>query len=347
MKDILKFVSEYNGCENYDKEMLSYIFCEMAYFDFSKFNNIGIRKHMLPVSALKGINIGRSNIEKKFWDAFAKNDEFSQAKIGHYQEILNTKKGIQFAAVTVEYKGINFICYRGTDINISGWKEDIDLGYEDVIPSQIAGIRYLNRVATKISGEMIVSGHSKGGNVAVYSCANTSDKIRDRVLRIYSFDGVGFRQSFYRSSEYAKIRDKVVKFVPRHSVVGLLFGNDRNTTLKVIDADGIGFNQHTLENWKVEEGAFILQKRVADFYRTLAKNMNIWIFNLKKPEARKLINTIYGIAYECGISDKTDVSKRFVVFSTRTLKRYFASQGNSRKECNKIVGDFLGAVVAW
>ncbi|MBE5900118.1 MAG: DUF2974 domain-containing protein, partial [Lachnospiraceae bacterium] len=158
MKDILKFVSEYNGCENYDKEMLSYIFCEMAYFDFSKYKDIGIRKHMLPVSALKGINIGRSNIEKKFWDAFAKNDEFSQAKIGHYQEILNTKKGIQFAAITVEYKGINFICYRGTDINISGWKEDIDLGYEDVIPSQIAGIRYLNRVATKINGEMIVSG---------------------------------------------------------------------------------------------------------------------------------------------------------------------------------------------
>ena len=26
MKDILKFVGEYNGCENYDKEMLSYIF---------------------------------------------------------------------------------------------------------------------------------------------------------------------------------------------------------------------------------------------------------------------------------------------------------------------------------
>lgn len=347
MKDILSFVNEYDGCEKYNKEMLSYIFCEIAYFDFSKYNGMGIRNHMLPVSKLKDINIGNTDIERKIWASFTENENLKSVKIGHFREVLNIKKGIQFAVVTFEYRGINYVCYRGTDINISGWKEDIDLGYEDVIPSQTAGLRYLSRVAPKLKGEIIVSGHSKGGNVAVYACANTSNTIRNRITRIYSLDGVGFRQNFYRSKEYGRIRDKVVKFVPKHSFVGLLFGNDRETTLKVIDADGIGFNQHALENWNVREGGFVLHNRVADFYRKLAKNVNIWIFNLKKPEARKMINTIYNIASDCGISDKTDVGRRFMAFSATTIKRYFRSQGNSRKECNKIVGDFLGAVVAW
>lgn len=68
----------------------------------------------------------------------------------------------------------------------------------------------------------MLTGHSKGGNLAVYAAMNASDEVKDRVERIYSLDGPGFPESVVNSFEYASVSDRIVKIVPDSSVVGMV-----------------------------------------------------------------------------------------------------------------------------
>ena len=84
-----------------------------------------------------------------------------------------------------------------------GWKEDFNMSYLESIPAQDSAVRYLEEQIAKerhvsFQGRrVILGGHSKGGNLAVYAavCADpeTADEIRSA-----NFDGPGFSEEFFR-----------------------------------------------------------------------------------------------------------------------------------------------------
>ena len=71
-------------------------------------------------------------------------------------------------------------------------------------------------------GPIILTGHSKGGNLAVYAAMNAEDKVKDRIEHIYSLDGPGFPEAVVRSFEYASVHERITKIVPDSSVVGMV-----------------------------------------------------------------------------------------------------------------------------
>ena len=64
------------------------------------------------------------------------------------------------------------IVFRGTDDSIIGWKEDFHLTYMKEIPAQKHALRYLkNFFARHPKQKVILAGHSKGGNLAIYAAS--------------------------------------------------------------------------------------------------------------------------------------------------------------------------------
>ena len=64
-----------------------------------------------------------------------------------YCELMDDAREQQFAALTVELgDGSIYLSYRGTDDTIVGWKEDLNMGYLEVIPSQTRALEYLGRM---------------------------------------------------------------------------------------------------------------------------------------------------------------------------------------------------------
>ena len=76
----------------------------------------------------------------------------------------------QFSAVTLTFPAadgeVAYLAYRGTDGSFAGWKEDFNLCFKEVIPSQCTAAAYLSGVASALACPRIVGGHSKGGNLA-------------------------------------------------------------------------------------------------------------------------------------------------------------------------------------
>jgi len=73
-----------------------------------------------------------------------------------------------------------YIAFRGTDDSIVAWKEDFMMSFS-VIPAQKFALDFLKHVISRHPNtDFIVGGHSKGGNLAIYSCAMCDELFRDR-----------------------------------------------------------------------------------------------------------------------------------------------------------------------
>ena len=139
----------------------------------------------------------------------------------------------QWAALTIDIAdtaGIgektSVVAFQGTDGTTLGWKEDLELGYEEGgTTAQILSRDYLNSVD---ADHIILTGHSKGGNDASSAYMMSSRPVRDRVISIYNFDGPGHNDEFrdmYKEA-YRELGGKQKNYYPSQSVIGQLLNNN-------------------------------------------------------------------------------------------------------------------------
>lgn len=213
----------------------------------------------------------------------------------------------QFSALVVNMmNGTHFITFRGTDDTLIGWKENFNMSYMHAVPSQREAAEYLERVAKKCRGNLILGGHSKGGNLSVYAAAMCPEKIQNRILAVYNHDGPGFMQPVLKSEGYLRIADRVFTIVPEESIVGLLMEHQEDYT--VIKSRYRGPSQHDSFGWEVHRDRFVRLDTVSAKSRYLDQSLSAWM-NKIEPEKRKdFINAMFGILESTGASTLTDLT---------------------------------------
>ena len=155
--------------------------------------------------------------------AAAMTERFAGIGMRHPVAVTDQDRDMQFAAVTFDLPdGTHYVAFRGTDSTIVGWREDFNMAFESPVPAQSAAVKYLNEAGALTDGPLILGGHSKGGNLAVYAAAHADPMTQNRIRAVYSFDGPGLDDATMASEGYANIARRIRSFVPQHSVVGLL-----------------------------------------------------------------------------------------------------------------------------
>ena len=139
--------------------------------------------------------------------AMAPKKRFAEMKVVSAVRIYEKKPAVQFEAATFLLpNGDVVVLFKGTDDTLIGWKEDIDILTKKGIPSNMFATEYLEKVANRFSGNIIVCGHSKGGFIAQYATLFCKKEIRDRIIKVYNNDGPGFWDYSYLESEaYAEM----------------------------------------------------------------------------------------------------------------------------------------------
>lgn len=154
----------------------------------------------------------------------ASSARYKNLLISRYVNKTKTSMTEQFCAFTVEAPG-DFICivFQGTDDTIIGWKEDFELASRDIVPSHLDAVNYLNGVVKNSDAPKVyICGHSKGGNLSLYSAVNADPDVRARITTAVSFDGPGFRDEFFESNNYPEMEKRLVTVLSNYSTVGLL-----------------------------------------------------------------------------------------------------------------------------
>ena len=147
-----------------------------------------------------------AEIRNCFLREMAESRRFQDIVIPDQVNDVDPARNIQFSAITMAVPDTGtVVAFRGTDTSLVGWKEDFMLCYMTPVPAQSAALAYLEQAAGRTTGPIILVGHSKGGNLALYSAAHTSPEIRERIREIYSFDGPGLDDDTVASEGYRSI----------------------------------------------------------------------------------------------------------------------------------------------
>ncbi len=103
---------------------------------------------------------------------------------------LGTRPLAQFGAATfIDEAGATYVVFRGTDASAVGWAEDARFGLDFPTDSQRWAANYLAYAASRAKGPVVVLGHSKGANCALYAAAATTPPT---LSFVHAFDPVGF-----------------------------------------------------------------------------------------------------------------------------------------------------------
>ena len=252
------------------------------------------------------------------------------------------------------YSGALVVAFRGTDNTLVGWKEDFNMAFRCPIPAQESAEEYLLSIAKRSSKKrynlhkavprIIVAGHSKGGNMAVYaamklnsgnlnSCKlkpgkmkldklnygdknkNSADKnsvnniLCDRLERVYSMDGPGFASDVINIDIFSDLVPKIEKIVPSSAFIGLLM--PEGLPYKVTEADSIGLMQHFGMYWQVKNGDFSYCNSVTKRSLAVSKVVNRWMSGFDFDERKRRIESVYNALSSLGYPTFDEISSHW------------------------------------
>ncbi len=301
--DYLEQYSEYSFQEKPMTEVDSVVLCQLSYL---KFDGLvpGVKENKGSVT-LKSL-AEHENYENLFADTrfekpnralfqkLIQSRRFRNLKLNCYINIVEEAWETQFSAITyILDDGTVYLAYRGTDESIVGWKEDFNMALLSPVPAQEYSVKYLHMVTRRFHRPFFVGGHSKGGNLAVYSAMKCIPEVQDRIIRIYSLDGPGFRPEILESCNYDMIAGRVVKILPHSSVVGIIFESDMR--FQVVESRSFGLLQHDLYNWKVKDDCLVHANDIYDSRKRMGDTMNQWILSLEEEQLKVFVDTLYKV----------------------------------------------------
>ena len=251
-----------------------------------------IARRGTPDALFRGVIDGGNR--QKLFAALARSPRFCNTGLAFYVDRLDYEAEKQFSAVTcLPGDGTVYVAYRGTDSTFVGWKEDFNMAFLTPVPSQLEGAAYLNLVGHGFSGDVRVGGHSKGGNIAVYSSAACDPDVQERIIEVFSHDGPGFRKEFLQCPEYGRIRDRIHKTLPQSAMIGMLL--QHSETYSVVKSNRIGLLQHDPFSWVVENGAFVPVEEVRSSAMFMDETINEWADSLDDRKRETFVNALYEV----------------------------------------------------
>ena len=236
----------------------------------------------------------------------ARTERFGRLKLAFYRSELLPEMQSQFAAVTwLLPDGGAVITYRGTDLTITGWKEDFNMSFQTEVPAQEKALWYLEAFARVHTGSIRLAGHSKGGNLSVYAAARTVPEVQERILSVHNHDGPGFHSTMLLDPGYRTILPKTRTFVPQSSVVGMLLEHEEPYT--VVKSRQLSLLQHEPYSWEVLGGDFVRMEEVDGSSRFLDRTIKQWLAGTTLQERNAFVDALYELLTLGQIDDLREI----------------------------------------
>lgn len=332
MLDYLKWRGDLTFSQDPFNEVDNLIFSVLSYNNFAEivpesgeagsislFNAAKIFKEIKDISAIKELPFLRE-IPNLLEEA-SKTKRFKDVELSNYIDIVNVESTKQFAAVVFKVSNdLHIIAYRGTDNSLIGWKEDLQMSFLEEIQSQKAAVEYTDKVMDSIDSKFIFTGHSKGGNLAVYSAAFIDEKLNSRILAIYNNDGPGFQPKIINSKEYKSILSKKNTLLPESSIIGMLL--EHAGEYEVVKSSGLAIFQHNPFLWELEGKTFIRKDGLTKESLNINKTIRAWVTQLSNEERADFVESIFQILQKSGAKTIEELNSEKLIVAEAMIKAY-------------------------
>ena len=318
MENIFKYLDDTQYDNIYDRpfnELDLLILTELAYLSFD-----GLVASDLDLDKSKRLQDIAENYPQeqsmmhtrnrlKLLEKASKIKRFKNIKLMGFINDIDMEIEKQFAALVycIQSKPATYVlAYRGTDDSIIGWKEDFHMTFMHEVPAQQSAHQYLEKRMTEYPGEYIVSGHSKGGNLAIYACSKLDEEKQNSVTGIYAFDAPGLHESLLESEGFLRIKDRIASYIPQDSMVSVLLEPPVNA--KVVKSNAILLLQHDTFSWEVGQIDFVQIENQSQLSIHADKVISSWLDTMSNNEKQEFSDVIFDVFLESGINKFADIT---------------------------------------
>ncbi len=237
----------------------------------------------------------------------AKSKRFGELRMSAYENRVEDEEQIQFCAMTyTDPTGMHTVAFRGTDDSLVGWKENLNMSFLHPVPAQHRARAYLEEQMARYKGDFITCGHSKGGNLAVYSAVACDARFKERIRAVYNNDGPGFTKEFIADTAYLDMRGRIRTLVPQSSVVGMLLEHEES--FEVIKSTQTGLLQHNAFSWEVLGARFIHLDALTEESRRIDRTVKKWVGDLTHEEREAFVESLYETIRMTGAKTLTELN---------------------------------------
>ena len=238
----------------------------------------------------------------------------------------------QFAAVTVEVEpSVRLVVFRGTDETLIGWKEDFLMTYSPLVAAQTDAKEYLAKQASLWGGDLMISGHSKGGNLAIYAAATQEEDVQLRIVDIFCFDSPGLYRSVLETKGYQNIVPLAMRYIPQDSLVGLMLESE--VPYVIVKSNATGAMQHSAMTWEIEDGQFIKMEKLTKNSQLNDQTFKKWTESVSDEEFELFWNVFFELLFSVGIDTVNDLYGQFMHYVQEFLK----AAGNMDEEKRELL----------
>lgn len=359
MGNIIGYLKEFG-----DKSFTEHHFCEvdillLAQLSYLKFDGvvpaIGERRRavtlrwmderMDPEKVFADKTYEKEN--RELWYTLLTCRRYETMECNYYRSRFEEEAETQFGAITFFPEGCEpVVAFRGTDDSLVGWKEDFHLALTRPVLAQEMSALYLNQVSCHIPGSFMVCGHSKGGNLAVFSAIRAESGVQNKITDVYSLDGPGFLPEVLSGDSYENIRDRIHRILPYSSLVGMLLQNYEK--YEVVKSSAFGVMQHDCYTWQIENGALVKAPDIEEKQKLMNEVLNQWIFTLPEEEREVFINSIFEMIGETNATTLPEFAsdwKKNLGTCMRYMRRVDKETRKRLRQMLKVLIDIYGSVM--
>lgn len=236
------------------------LFSSFAYLPFDQ-STIGHSLTEVCQSILKQKEIMDNSYEKSELLLIPKSPRYRDIQVLDWvDKVESDPEPVQFSAGAFRLDDHTIlVAYRGTDRSMIGLSEDMVMNYTPQITGQKIAAKYLNKVGKAFPNDQIlITGHSKGGNYAHYALSFADPSIQARIIRSYSFDGPGYRHQIYGTEGFQANQQKMKTYMPESSIVGCML--DHPERVLIVKCTAPATSQHDPRVWSVGRDSYVLAK---------------------------------------------------------------------------------------
>ena len=295
------------------------IFCRLAYCDFSEYagKTLGEISKLLTISDESAENKkSTAYLTQQLLLQIGKSERFKNIIVLQTRETVSEDFATAFYGVMFEiYNGLYYAAFRGTDEKIVSFYEDAELAYKFPITSQATALKYISEAIANLGGRYYIGGHSKGGNLAIFSYLFLKDEEKEQIIRVYNNDGPGFAKPLDGPglpNEVAEImftpqaNETVLNLLPEDSIVGrMLAPGGKN---KIIKSEASGGAQHNIFTWILKGSEFESAKRFSLLSDYMEDTLTESLETMNPEQLKSIVQKLFEIAKAAGIKTIDDIS---------------------------------------
>ncbi len=238
----------------------------------------------------------------------AQSSRFAHVRLSGYVNTIDETMQKQFSAITIELdEETLYVAFRGTDDSIVGWKEDLNMSFMSPVPAQLEAVSYVDKTIGDRFNKILLGGHSKGGNLAVYAAVNCSPTIKERIRVVFNNDGPGFDKEIITSQAYQEMRHRIHTIVPYSSIVGMLLEHEEDYV--VVKSSQSGVMQHDAISWEVLGNKFVTVDNISKRSRILETALKAWVDKLNHEERKQFAHSLFYVFDASGVKNLNDLSQ--------------------------------------